>query len=231
MQYGFYCRRLNSHYLENCGKGTSFPAFFPALYFPISVSFLCLPFKSFPRGLSWPTIFLLFFFLNLTHSCHVTEITLYWINIHSSFFLGIRTLILYRGLMDSAKRLHFLTSITPRWGLVSEIWLRSRKQKWCVRFQGRLLNGAGKCPLLPSLPLISCLECRHDGQSLWSHTGRGHDLEDGSHALRMVMQNTGSLLRPETAYISPGLHTSGSRQTDFYSVKTTLYLGKHNLNW
>ena len=151
------------------------------------------------------------FFFNLTHAHEVTEIIPCWINVHSCLFLGIRILVLYRRLIDSDKRLHFLTSIILRWGHISEVWLSSCKQKWCVRFYGRLQKNAGKCPLLPSLPLFSCLECRHDGQRLCNLAGPGvtlgwkpctedDDADTGSlylrpliSALNSTVQNLGTL--------------------------------------
>ena len=128
--------------------------------------------------------------------------------------------------MDSAKRLHFLTSIILRWGHISEVWLSSCKQKWCVRFHGRLQKNAGKCPLLPSPPLFSCLECRHDGQRLCNLPGPGVTLgwkpctEDDD-------ADTGSLyLRP---HISPERHSSGSRDTEFYLLKLCYIWGNITL--
>ena len=136
---------------------------------------------------------------------------------HSSLFLGIRALILYRGLMDSAERLHFLTSIIPRWHHMSEVCLSSCKQKWYVRFHGRLQKDSEKCPLLPSLPLFSCLECRHDGQSLWSLTGPGVTLgwkpctEDDD-------ADTGSLyLRPFISALNSTVQDLG--KLSFYLLK------------
>ena len=137
---------LMNHYLENYKKVLpSLDSSPPFIVFPSQSLFFACPLHHSLKSLNlWVYLDLLYFYSS--NSSLILPISMMWqrlpfvesIPTHPSSLVS-RTLISHREFMGPAKTSRFLTSVTPTWGHMAKIWLRSCEQKWGARFQGRLL--------------------------------------------------------------------------------------------